>query len=71
MKIVSSFTRSQVVLNLNEFLSSVEYKSYFEECGKPNVAVPVFPGTSWKSDFLFGYPHSSKYIILCSAQEIN
>ncbi len=31
----SSFTHSQVVLNLNEFLFSVKHKSYFEECGKP------------------------------------
>ncbi len=34
MKIVSSFTHSQVVLNLNEFLYSVKHKSYFKECGK-------------------------------------
>ncbi len=33
---MSSFTHSQVVLNLNEFLSSVKHKGYFEECGKPN-----------------------------------
>ncbi len=35
MNILSSFTHSQGVLNLNEFLFSVKHKSYFEECGKP------------------------------------
>jgi len=33
MKILSSFTYPQAVLNLYEFLSSVEHKGrYFEEC---------------------------------------
>ncbi len=34
--IIPYFTQSSLVLNLNEFLSSVEHKCYFEECGKPN-----------------------------------
>jgi len=34
MKIMSSFTQTQVVPNLYEFLSSAEQKmTYFEECG--------------------------------------
>ncbi len=33
---IPSYTHSKLVLNLNEFLSSAEYKCYFEEGGKPN-----------------------------------
>jgi len=34
--IISSFTHSSLVLNLNDFLSSAEHKCYFEEDGKTN-----------------------------------
>jgi len=37
VKMVSSFTYSQVVPNLSEFLTSVEHKSkYFKECWLSN-----------------------------------
>ncbi len=70
---------SKVVLNLNVFLSSAEHKCYFEEGGKPNscwstVTSIVFFFSTIKVNVdqqLFGYPHSSKYLILGSAQEIN
>ncbi len=55
-----------MVLNLNEFLSSAEYTCYFEERGKPNS----YPSIKVNVDQqLFGYPRSSKYLILCSAHE--
>ncbi len=68
---------SKVVLNLSEFLSSAERKCYFEEQGKPNSFLilgnfRIFP--SFKVNVgqqLFGYPDSPKYLILCSAHEIN
>ena len=75
---IPPFTHSKVVLNLNEFLSSAEHKRYSEERGKPNscwstVASIVFFATiKFNVDQqLFGYPHSSKYLLLCSAQERN
>ncbi len=34
--IIPSFTYSNLVLNLSEFLSPAEYKLYFKEGGKPN-----------------------------------
>ncbi len=64
-----SFT--QVVLNLSEFLSSAERKCYFEEQGKPNSLLilgdfHIFPTIKDNVDQqLFGFPHSSKYHILC------
>uniref|UniRef100_A0A8C1YZC2 SPARC (osteonectin), cwcv and kazal like domains proteoglycan 3 n=1 Tax=Cyprinus carpio TaxID=7962 RepID=A0A8C1YZC2_CYPCA len=67
MKILSSFTQSQVVLILNEFLSSVEHKSYFEECGKPNSSwSPVtslvffsYYQSQWGPAFFKVFPYSS------------
>ncbi len=66
-----------VVLNLIEFLSSAERKCYFEEQGKPNSLlilgdIHIFPTIKVNVDQqLLGYPDSPKYLILCSAQEIN
>ncbi len=60
------FTHSSLVLNLSEFLSSAEYKCYFEECGKPNscwspVTYIVFISIKDNVDQqLFGFPPSSK-----------
>ncbi len=68
---------SKVVLNLSEFLSSAERKCYFEEQGKPNSLLilgdfHIFPTIKVNVDQqLLGYPDSPKYLILCSAQEIN
>ncbi len=67
-----SFTHSKVVLNLNEF-----HKHYFDEGGKPNscwstVTYIFFPTVKVNVDQqLFGYPNSSKYLLLCSTQERN
>ncbi len=74
--IIPSFTHSSLVLNLNEFLSSAEHKCYFKEHGKPNSFWSSGPHffLSIKVNVdkqLFGYPCSSKYLILCSAQERN
>ncbi len=76
---IPPFTHSKVVLNLNEFLSSAEHKCYFEECGKPNSCwstvtfiVFSFPTIKFSVDqHLSGYPDSSKYLLLSSAQERN
>ncbi len=38
--IIPSFTHSSLVLNLNEFLSSAEHKSYFKESKNQTVAGP-------------------------------
>ncbi len=69
---------SKLVLNLNEFLSSAEHKYYFEERGKPNrcwssvTSIVFFYSIKVNVDQqLFGFPRSSKYLILCSAQEMN
>ncbi len=72
-------TPSKVVLNLDEFPSSAKHKRYFEEGGKPNscwstVTYIVFFSPTVKVNVdqqMFGYPDSSKYLLLCSAQEIN
>ncbi len=76
--IIPSFTPSSLVLNLSKFLSSAEHKLYFKEGGKPNsfwssVTYSIF-FISIKVNVdqqLFGFPPSSKYLILCSAQERN
>ncbi len=68
---------SKVVLNLSEFLSSAESKCYFEEQGKPNSLLILCDFHNFHTikvnvdQQLFGYPDSPKYLILCSAQEIN
>ncbi len=76
MKILSSFTHPQVVPNLYEFLCSAEHKGrYFEErlfwgtidfhCTKKNtMEVNGAPE-------LLCFPHSSKYLPLCSAEQRN
>ncbi len=76
MKIRSSFTSSQAVSHQYGFISSVEHKKgYFEECkttvegnqwlvyyGETTMIVNGF-------QILFGYQHTSKYLLLCSAEE--
>ncbi len=65
MKIVSSFTHSQVVLNLNEFLSSVKQKLFWKMWETKQLLVPsdfhiylFFPTIKVSGDQqLFGYPH--------------
>ncbi len=73
--IIPSFTHSSLVLNLSEFLSSAEHTCYSKECVKPNSCwssetyIVFFLSIKVNVDQqLFGYPHSSKYLILCSAQ---
>ncbi len=48
-----------------EFPSSAKHKHYFEECGKPNSCwSTVFSTVKVNVDqLLFGYPHSSKYLL--------
>ncbi len=78
MKILSSFTHPQVVLNLYECLCSAEHKGrYSEECGKQSSSgapltsiVFFFPtmkvnGAPKQPD----YKLSSKYLPLCSAEQ--
>ncbi len=76
--IIPSFTHSSLVLNLSEFLSSAEHKCFFKERGKPNscwssvTSIVFFYFIKVNMDQqLFGFPPSSKYLILCSAQERN
>jgi len=76
MKMLSSFTHLQIVPNLCEFLSSVEHKRrYFEECQWPNHWLPYFFPHTMKvngAHQLFGYWHSSKYLLfLCTTEERN
>ncbi len=49
-----------------EFHSSAKHKRYFEEGGKPNSCwSTVFPTVKVNVDQqLFGYPHSSKYLLI-------
>ncbi len=80
MKILSSFTHPQVVPNLYECLCSAEHKGrYSEECGKqsssgaPLTSIVFFSptmevnGAPKQPD----YKLSSKYLPLCSAEQIN
>jgi len=65
---LSSFTHSQVVPNLYEFLCSAEHKRrYFEERLEPNRGgkntMKVNGGAQ-----RFGYKHLSKYLPLSSAE---
>ncbi len=78
MKILSSFTHSQVVPNLYECLCSAEHKGrYSEECGKQSssgapLTSIVFFFLLWKSmvpQKQPGYKLSSKYLPLCSAEQ--
>ncbi len=80
MKILSSFTHPQVVPSLCEFLCSAEHKGrYSEECGKTE---PFWGTIDFHSIFFPtmevngapkqpGYKLSSKYLPLCSAEQIN
>jgi len=58
------------------FLSSAEHKRYYEEYGYPNSCWSSLTSIVWKKYhgsqwFWFGYLHSSKYLLLCSAEERN
>ncbi len=56
-----------------EFHSSAKHKRYFEEGGKPNSCwSTVFPTVKVNVDQqLFGYPHSSKYLITDVNHQMN
>ncbi len=76
--IIPSFTHSSLVLNLSEWVYSAEHECYSKEGGNPNSCwssetyIVFFLSIKVNVDQqLFGYPRSSKYLILCSAQEIN
>ncbi len=78
MKILSSFTHPQVVPNLYECLCSAEHKGrYSEECGKqsssgaPLTSIVFFLPTMEVNGAPKqpGYKLSSKYILLCSAEQ--
>ncbi len=80
MKILSSFTHPQVVPNLYECLWSAEHKGrYSEECGKQSSSgapltsiVFCFPTMEVNgAPKQPGYNLSSKYLPLCSAEQIN
>jgi len=62
MIILTSFTHLHVIPNLHGLFSSVEHKRrYFEK----NISVFVHTMVTK----LFGYQYSSKYLLLCSAEE--
>ncbi len=76
MKILSSFTHPQVVLNLYESLCSAEQKGRdSEECGKKSssgaqlTSIVFFPTMEVNSaPKKPGYKRSSKYLPLCLAE---
>ncbi len=78
VKILSSFTHPQVVLNLYECLCSAEHEIiYFEECGKqsssgaPLTSIVVFFFTTMEVNGAPkqpGYKPSSKYLPLYSEE---
>jgi len=81
MKILSSFTHPQVVLNLYTFLSSDEHKGrYFEECVKLNscgallTSIVFFPyyESQWcpKAAWLQTFFQISSFEFLSSAEHI-
>ncbi len=63
------------ILNLHKVPFSVKHKRrYFEECNQ-TVSGPqgfyFFSIAVTEDQKLFSYPHSSKYLLLCSTEEIN
>ncbi len=79
MKILSSFTHPQVVPNLYECLCSAEHKGrYSDECGKqsssgaPLTSIVFFFPTMEVNGAPKqpGYKLSSKYLPLCSAEQV-
>ncbi len=78
MKILSSFTRPQVVPNLYECVCSAEHKGrYSEECGKqsssgaPLTSIVIFFPTMEVNcaPKQPDYEHSSEYLPLCSVEQ--
>ncbi len=75
---MSSFTHPQVVPNLYECICSAEHKGrYSEECGKqsssgaPLTSIVFFPTMEVNgAPKQPGYKLSSKYLPLCSAEQI-